>query len=248
MFGLFSKKKEKQNSAAGFGALQTDMHSHLLPGIDDGARHMEESLELIRGLKALGFKKLITTPHVLWDMYRNTPEIINKKLETVRQALRENDIDIELYAAAEYFLDEHMERLIKEKQPLVTIKDNMVLVEFSVMHMSINMKELIFDLQMAGYQPVLAHPERYVYLNKNREIFDELRANGVLFQLNLLSATGGYGKSVLELAQYFLKNGFYSVVGTDLHHAGHLQRLKDFKAPPELQELLSSPQLLNAQL
>ena len=247
MFGLFSKKKNEE-FAIDFSAIKTDMHSHLLPGIDDGSPDIKTSVELVKGLKNLGYSKIITTPHILWDMYKNTPEIINEKLEVLRGTLKENNIDIEISAAAEYFLDEHTAGLVQKKQPLLTLKDKMVLVEFSVMHMSINMKETIFDLMMAGYQPVLAHPERYTYLSQNRAIFDDLRANGCLFQLNLLSMAGGYGKTVLDLAKYFLQNEFYTLVGTDMHHSGHLERLKTIKAPPELNNLLNSPNLLNPKL
>lgn len=247
MFGLFSKKKDAE-VAVDYSAIKTDMHSHLLPGIDDGSQDLRTSLEMIEGLKNLGYSKIITTPHVFWDMYKNTPEIIQERLGIVQEALRENNIDIELKVAAEYFLDEHTAELVRRKEPLLTIKDNIVLVEFSVMHMSINMKETIFDLMMAGYQPVLAHPERYTYLNNNREIFDDLRANGCYFQLNLLSISGGYGRVVSEMAKYFLKNDFYDLVGTDMHHIGHLERVKTLKAPPELHQLLTGQKLLNSRL
>lgn len=248
MFGLFSRKKGKRDSVIDFAALGADMHSHLLPGIDDGAPDMETSLELIRGLQDLGYKKIVTTPHILWDMYKNTPEIINEKLGLVRKALKENDIDIEIHAAAEYFLDDHMAQLIHNKEPLLTVKDNWVLVEFSVMHMSINMKEILFDLQVSGYQPILAHPERYAYLSHDRGIFDELKSNGVYFQLNLLSVSGNYGRTVMELSQHFLKKGYYDLVGTDMHHIGHLERLRNLKIPADLQELMESGRLLNSQL
>lgn len=247
MFGLFSKKKNK-NTVVDYASIKTDMHSHLLPGIDDGSPDLETSIQLIRGLKDMGYSKLITTPHIFWDMYKNTPKIISEKLQILQEALKENQLDIEICAAAEYFLDEHTAELIRKKEPLLTISSNIVLVEFSVMHMSINMKETIFNLMMAGYQPILAHPERYTYLAKNLQVFDELKANGCLFQLNLLSLAGGYGREVHDLARHFLNNGFYSLVGTDVHHSGHIERLKSFSAPRELHNLLASGQLLNPRL
>ncbi|MFV0606750.1 MAG: tyrosine-protein phosphatase [Niabella sp.] len=247
MFGLFSKKKNDQ-IAVNFATIKTDMHSHLLPGIDDGAPDMDTSLHLIEGLKNIGYSKIITTPHIFWDMYKNTPDIVHKKLDEVHIAMKKKGLEIEIEAAAEYYLDEHVDDLLQKKEPLLTFHNNMVLVEFSVLHMSNNMKEVIFDLLMAGYQPVLAHPERYTYLNYNRDVFDELKANGCMFQLNLLSVAGGYGKSVKELATYFLKGNFYSLVGTDMHHTGHLERLKTFTAPPELHDLLSGQELLNPKL
>lgn len=247
MFRLFSKKKHK-NTAVDYASIKTDMHSHLLPGIDDGSPDLETSVQLVKGLKNLGYSKLITTPHIFWDMYKNTPKIISEKLHILQEALKENQLDIEICAAAEYFLDEHTAELIRKKEPLLTISANMVLVEFSVMHMSINMKETIFNLLMAGYQPILAHPERYTYLAKNLQLFDDLKTNGCLFQLNLLSLAGGYGREVHEMARHFLNNDFYTIVGTDVHHSGHIERLKSFSAPHELQKLLVSGQLINPQL
>ncbi|WP_157097829.1 tyrosine-protein phosphatase [Niabella ginsenosidivorans] len=228
--------------------VKTDMHSHLLPGIDDGAPDLETSIMLIRRFKELGYTKLITTPHILWDLYKNTPDIIENKLELVRNALKENQIDIEITAAAEYFLDDHMTELLQKKEKLLTIKENQVLTEFSTMHKALSMKESLFDVQMAGYQPILAHPERYVYLYKKWDFFHEIKDNGVLFQLNLLSLTGGYGSRVQEIAQYLLDNDFYTFVGTDLHHEGHMSRLQSLQIPEKLQNLLTGDRLLNKAL
>ncbi|MCH5596531.1 tyrosine-protein phosphatase [Niabella ginsengisoli] len=224
------------------------MHSHLLPGIDDGASDMETSMELIEGLKNQGYSKLITTPHILWDIYKNTPEIIHSKLDDVREELNKRSIDIEIHAAAEYFLDDHLSELLQKKEPLLTVKDNMVLVEFSVMHMSMNMKEILFDVQMAGYQPILAHPERYTYLYKQYDVLHDLKDNGCMFQLNLLSATGGYGKTVSEMANYFVKHDFYDFIGTDMHHTGHLARLKTINVSQEVKTLVNSGRIVNNQL
>ena len=226
MFKLFSKSSSK-NEKFDFSQVGTDMHSHILPGIDDGSDGIETSLQLIRGLKALGYNKLIATPHIMWDMYRNTPEIIKRQLNLVREAVKKEGIDIEINAAAEYFLDEHVEDLLQKKEPLLTVSENRVLTEFSMAFPSMNIKEILFEMQMQGYQPIIAHPERYTYLQRNKEFYDELRDIGCVFQLNILSLGGHYGKSVAELAQYLLRNGFYTLVGTDLHHAGHLEGLAD---------------------
>ncbi len=242
MFGLFKKKIEPTFD---FAALGADMHAHWLPGIDDGAKTLDDSIHYIKGLQEIGYTKLIASPHILWDLYRNTPEIIQRKLELVQKELKNQQIDIELHAAAEYFLDDYFADLIQKKEKLLTIKDNLLLVEFSTIHMSQNMKNSIFDAQMAGYQPILAHPERYAYLIKSKEVFHELKENGCLFQLNILSALGGYGKQVEELSAYLIKNNFYNYMGTDLHHQGHLARLKGMKATPLLLQLLDSGSLRN---
>jgi tyrosine-protein phosphatase YwqE len=249
MFGLFSRSSKKGGGEKfDFSLIKTDMHSHILPGIDDGAGDMETSLELISGLKDLGYQKLIATPHIMWDMYRNTPDIIHRKLDEVRNAVKQAGIDIQIEAAAEYFLDEHCEQLLKNKEPLLTMSDKKVLVEFSMAFPPMNIKEVLFELQMQGYQPIIAHPERYTYLSRNKEFYDELKDVGCLFQLNILSLGGGYGKSVLELAQYLLKNNFYTILGTDLHHSGHLDGLGDPRLAGILAKNIDMGKLINKEL
>ena len=246
MLRLFGRsgKKEKFD----FSLLKTDMHSHLLPGIDDGAQDLGTSIELIRGLRDLGYTRLITTPHIMWDMYRNTHEAIKEKEVLLNQELERQGIDMKIHAAAEYFLDEHVEELLAAKTPLLTISGKMVLVEFSLAFPSLNLKSLLFEIQMQGYQPVIAHPERYVYLDRNKEFYTELKDTGCLFQLNILSLGGQYGRTVTELAHYLLKNGFYSLVGTDLHHTGHLEAMAKLEVPETLIKIIESGQILNPKL
>lgn len=247
MFSLFKKSKsggEKIN----YSVIGVDMHSHLLPGIDDGAADLAASVELIRGLKALGYRKLITTPHIIWDMYKNTPAVITEKLDLVRKALQEEGIDIELNAAAEYFLDEHVEELLKKKEPLLTVSGNKVLIEFSMLFPSMNAKDVLFDMLMSGYQPIIAHAERYQYLQQNKEFYDELKDMGCLLQLNILSLYGHYGRTVRELAEYLLAKGFYDLVGTDLHHSRHLEELKHAEMTPALKKAFDSGQISNSLL
>jgi protein-tyrosine phosphatase len=221
---LFSWKKKKD--VPDLAWLHTDMHSHLLPGIDDGSQDLATSMKLIRGLVELGYKKLVTTPHILWEMYPNDPQIINTKTEEVRQELGVQGIDVEFHSAAEYFIDDHFASQLEVRAPLLTLKDNLVLVEYSMITAPMELQEVLFELQLQNYQPVIAHPERYIYLSRKKEFFDELRAAGCLFQLNLLSLGGHYGASVQELAGYLLKKEYYDYAGTDLHHARHLDALR----------------------
>lgn len=245
MFKFFSKSK---SSKPGFEALKTDMHSHLLPGIDDGAQDIATSIQLIKGMKEAGYSKLITTPHIMWDMYQNTRDIILSTLDEMRDVLKEQEIGIELDAAAEYFLDGYVMGLLKNKEPLLTFGDNMVLSEFSMASPPIDLKEILFEMRMQDYQPVIAHPERYIYLEHNKEFYDELKDAGYLFQLNILSFAGVYGRSVNELAHHLLKKGYYDFVGTDLHHARHLKALQDSAITDQLSKLLESGNIRNLQL
>src|SRR5688572_4983731 len=189
---FFGKKKTSSIDLSWLGA---DMHSHLIPGIDDGAPDIATSLELIKGLQQLGYKKLITTPHILWEVYPNTTEIITQGLASLKKAMADEGITIELHAAAEYFIDEYFEENLKKKIPLLPISGNMVLVEFSMITAPMDLQQVLFEMQIQNYQPVIAHPERYIYLTQSKQFFDELKDAGCLFQLNLLSLTGYYGKS-----------------------------------------------------
>lgn len=224
------------------------MHSHLLPGIDDGAPDLETSLQLIRGMSAMGYSKLITTPHVMWDMYKNTREIILDKLGLLQSAVKKEGLNIEIHAAAEYFLDDYVAGLLKNKEQLLTVSGKMVLVEFSLAQPSMSLKDILFEMQMQGYQPIIAHPERYIYMEGNKEFYDELKDIGCLFQLNLLSLTSHYGKSVSNLAQYLIKKDYYDMVGTDLHHFRHLEALSNNIISPMLEKLMKSGKIINPQL
>jgi tyrosine-protein phosphatase YwqE len=221
------------------------MHSHLLPGIDDGAQDIESSLEMIEGLVKAGYKKIITTPHIFWDMYPNTTEIIIQKTGELKHAVTEAGLSIEISAAAEYFIDEHFEDELRDKVPLLTVKDNMVLVEFSMLTMPFDLNDILFEMQIQQYQPIIAHPERYIYLRHKKEFFDELKNNGCYFQLNLLSLCGVYGTSVQELAEYLLKRNYYDFAGTDMHNVKHLEALQRLSSSPLYEQLLASNHLKN---
>lgn len=246
MFSLF-KKKEKL--PVDFSGLRTDMHSHLLPGIDDGSRDIDNSIELIRGLEELGFSNFITTPHILWDLYKNTADTIGAAHTVLSARMNAEKMNVNIRAAAEYYLDDHFDNLVTDKTPLLVIKDKMVLVEFSFLTPPPNFKDLLFRIQIDGYQPILAHPERYTYFAGNKKMFDELKSIGCLFQMNLLSLAGYYGPPTAELAQYLLKKDMIDLLGTDLHHVRHLEALRNSHAMmPAIQQLLQSGRLLNPTL
>jgi tyrosine-protein phosphatase YwqE len=239
--------KKKSSKPTDLSWLKTDIHSHLIPGIDDGAPDVATSLALVKDLVAMGYQKIITTPHILWEIYPNTPEIINAGLTELQEAVAAEGIEVELGAAAEYFIDEHFGELLRDKVPLLTLKDNLVLVEFSFITAPLDLQDVLFDLQMLNYQPVIAHPERYLYLERNMGFYETLKNAGCYFQLNLLSLTGYYGRGVQELAAYLLKQGYYNLAGTDLHHARHAAALRKLEASP-LYEQLKRTELLNASL
>lgn len=241
-------RRNKKDETPDLSVLGTDMHSHLIPGIDDGAKDIAASIELIKGMSDLGYKKLITTPHILWDMYRNTPEIILSGLQKLKSAVDNEKLPVEIQAAAEYFLDDHVAELVSKNERLLPLGGKMILVEFSMAFPSFTVKNILFDMQMKGYLPVIAHPERYAYLAGNKIFYDELKGIGCLFQINLLSLTGYYGRTVTELAHYLIKRGYYDLAGTDLHNMSQLNRLRDISITNGLKKLLDSCTIINSQL
>ena len=216
-----------------------DIHSHLLPGIDDGAKVFEDSLQLIRDLQSFGIQQFITTPHIIQHIWENTKkQIIVNKNNTIAE-LRKNDIHLPFQAAAEYMMDDQFVRLF-QSQDLLTLKDNYVLVEMSYINAPIQLYSILFDLQVAGYIPVLAHPERYLFYHKNVDEYTKLKKAGCLFQLNLLAVTGYYGDGITKIAEQLLQKGMYDFVGSDVHHDNHIAafnqkiKLKDWSPLKEV--------------
>lgn len=199
-----------------------DIHSHLLPGIDDGAKNIEDTISLLTSLKNIGFSQFITTPHSITGIWDNTPISIASKLEETKPLLNETH----LKAAAEYMMDSFFFERIKKEEQLLTLKENYVLVEMSYLNAPIQLYDIIFEIQIQGYKPILAHPERYLFYNNNFEEYHKLKKNGCLFQLNLLSATGYYGVGVTKITQKLLDANVYDFVGSDVHHQKHVQSLR----------------------
>lgn len=202
-----------------------DMHSHLLHGIDDGAKTFEDSLMLVKALEGFGFSQFITTPHVMQHVWNNSADQIkSRETETVIK-LEKNQITLPFRAAAEYMLDDNFVQLFQSEK-LLTLKKNYVLVEMSYINAPIQLYAILFDLQVAGYIPVLAHPERYLFYHHNFEEYLKLKKAGCLFQLNLLSVVGYYGESIAKIADKLLQKGLYDFVGSDVHHANHIAAFK----------------------
>lgn len=245
---LFGSNLPPADSLA-LAALGTDMHSHLLPGLDDGAETVEHSVELLRQLQALGYRKLIMTPHVMGDFYRNTPESIRGALVALRKAAAAAGITgIELEYAAEYYLDESFGRRLENNEPLLTFggEQRLVLFETSYINEPFNFNETVFNLLAAGYRPVLAHPERYTYLYGRFEELARIREQGVLLQVNLNSLTGYYSAGAKRVAEKLIDEGLVDLLGTDTHHLKHLDTLRSkVLISPYLAKALALPLLNN---
>ena len=199
----------------------TDIHSHLLPSIDDGSKSIEETKLLITNLMELGFKKFITTPHIMEGVWENTGTIISEKLLKTNIELQKEGLP-ELSAAAEYMLDGNFLKILSTEK-LLTIKDHYVLVEMSYLNPPMNLYDIIFEIQLEGYTPILAHPERYNFFHNSLNEYKRLKTAGCKFQMNMLSTVGYYGPHVAKAADYLLTNNLIDFIGSDVHHSKHVE-------------------------
>ncbi|HCW05962.1 MAG TPA: capsular biosynthesis protein [Cytophagales bacterium] len=237
MFSFFFKRKKIESVF-----LQTDIHSHLLPAIDDGSQSLEQSLDLIRSFRDAGFKKLITTPHIISDTYRNTPEIINAKLNELRNFLGSDYNDIKLEAAAEYYLDPWLMNEVEKKSKLLTFGENYFLFEMNYLTEPYQLNDFLFKVSMQGYKPVLAHPERYQFMTVAKA--EDLHHRGVLLQINLLSLIGFYSKPVQSMAEQLIAHQLVDFIGSDCHSMRHASLLTTAFKNKYIQKAMNLP-LLN---
>jgi tyrosine-protein phosphatase YwqE len=242
----FTSQPSPDAAGVDFSSLHADMHSHLIPGIDDGAKSIEDSIELIRFLHSKGYSKLITTPHIMSDYFRNTPEIILEGLEALRKAVKEQNIPVTLEAAAEYYIDDGFIRKLEE-EPLLTFGDKYLLMEVSYINPPDNVHQVFFRAQVLGYKPVLAHPERYPYWYRDFDQYLKFYEMGVTLQLNLNSLSGYYGPDAKKIAEKLIDTGIIGALGTDMHHTRHAAALDKATQEKYLHKILESP-LINREL
>ena len=238
--GLFSRRKKNMNSQFAMPALrlQTDFHSHILPGIDDGAQTVDESIEMLKEFVNQGYNKLITTPHIHTLRYKNTIESINKSFNILKEEMINQNINIDLQFAAEYYVDNEFVKLIKEDQILSTSDFNYVLIEFAFQMPPIGTAKIFNLLQEKSYNPIIAHPERYEYWNGNLSLFSKLKDQGFLFQGNLLSANGGYGPNAQRNFEMLANNNMYDFLGSDAHDAESVKEINEIIKLPIVQKVI----------
>ncbi len=237
MFNWFKKQPP-------LNTLGTDLHSHVLPGLDDGVQNFEEAAQVAEKMIELGYSKLITTPHIMSDTYRNTPEGILAKCDELNIYLRKCELTIEISAAAEYYLDENLAAMVAGKKKLLTFGSSYLLFELNFMVEPFNLNEFIFSLITSGYKPVLAHPERYLFYQQQPRKLEDLISRGVLLQLNITSLTGYYSKAAADLARLMIEEKWVHFAGSDCHNMVHTKVLEEALKSRPMQKLLSLP-LLN---
>ncbi len=208
------------------GEIVVDMHSHVLPMLDDGADNMDDSLALLSELQKMGYKKLIATPHIMGDFFKNSKETIYPRLEELQKAAREKGLEIQLEAAAEYYLDEWFLEKLEKNEPLLTFGEDYILFELSYINEPPFVNEAIFNMKAQGYKPVLAHPERYIYWQGNTRMLKEIHDKGVILQVNINSLAGYYNKGAQRMAEELISLGIVEMLGSDCHGMRHIQAQK----------------------
>jgi protein-tyrosine phosphatase len=246
MFNFFKKKSSQKNAIPfNYGSIVVDMHSHVLPGIDDGAQTPQESVILIKRMMDLGIKKIIATPHIMADYYKNTPETISNALQILKDELKKENINIEIEAAAEHYFDETFKKRVEDHR-LMTMGDNYVLFEYSFMNPPPDAYAVIQKMIAGNYNPILAHPERYSYMTT--EAMTSLRGRGVNLQLNTISLTGYYGKDVKKKAETMIDMQLVDFISSDMHHLRHADAFRNALTTTYIEKVLFDYPLKNVLL
>lgn len=242
MFELFTKKEPNI-----LKYLNADVHTHLLPGVDDGVRDFETALSCINEMKRNGINKIYVTPHFQTHRFKNDEDDIKYRFDELQKQLGEYVSDIELQLAGEYLIDSGFEERLKTKN-LLAINNKYLLVEFSFNQSMLGMEELFFEIQMKGYEVILAHPERYHYLNQDSKLLNNLKEQGVYFQSNIMSFGGFYGSESMKRAYQYVDKGWINFLGTDIHGKKYRDALVDVCKKSKFQKLLKKNTFLNNQL
>jgi len=222
MFSFFTKKDFLVDYLEGF----IDIHNHILPGIDDGAKTVEDSIDLIKGFSEIGVKDFICTPHIMHNYYDNTPKTIKKSYKKLKKILKENGFeDVNINYAAEHMVDDNFEKILDNNKTL-GLNKNHLLIEMSYLQPSINFNSAVTKIKSRGIFPVFAHPERYQYLNNDYNNYQKYIAMGLKFQLNMLSLGGYYGSYAKNMALKLLEKGDFVFIASDIHNVRQLNALK----------------------
>lgn len=226
MFHFFQKKYFLADYLHGL----VDIHNHILPGIDDGAKNVKESINLLNGFSELGITTFVCTPHIMHNHYDNTPNTIHAAHKLLEEEMTAQKISsISLEPAAEYMVDDNFENLM-EREQVMTLKKEYLLIEMSYLQPSLNFDEAIDKIATRNYFPIFAHPERYMYFHGKYKSYPSLKRQGILFQMNLQSLSPhAYGKDVQKVAMKLLSDGLIDYVGSDVHNMRQLSLIKETK-------------------
>lgn len=231
MFNFFRKKKEDVKLF-----YHTDVHCHILPGVDHGAKNIQNGIELLKADMDMGIDRVILTSHVTSETFENTPETLQAAFDTFKAAVDEAGLDIEMHLSAEYRIDDYWQKEYAAGH-IIPMPGNYILLENSFVQELIGSDQMMFDLMCKGYKPILAHPERYPYWAHNRERYEKMHNTNLKFQINILSFTGYFGSSARDTANWLVKNGMVDMLGSDMHNLEHAEIIKDFLRSKEWRKI-----------
>ena len=240
MFNIFRSKDTDKTLF-----FHTDIHSHIVPGVDDGSPDLNTSVSLAKELNALGIEHIIATPHVTEVTFENTAETLSAPFESLKAALKAENVNVAIEHAAEYRLDGFFERSALAPRQFMLYPNNYILIENSFIQQALNFEQIVFDLKTLGLTPVLAHPERYAYYSTRKKVYQSMHDFEIQFQVNILSFSGYYGHEVKETAFWLLKNGLVDFIGTDLHRATHIELIKKFIGSSDYKKLVKNADVKN---
>jgi tyrosine-protein phosphatase YwqE len=245
---LFTKTRPRPISVAypPFEAVEVDIHSHLIPGVDDGAPDIATALSLMRHMQHLGFRKIITTPHIS-ELYPNSHQTILAGLAQLQRAAAEENLNLEFSLAAEYMINDMFEEKVANDEPLLTLPKRHILIEMSHLSEPVNLYSVLSLLITKGYTPILAHPERYRCYNGNMMYYEIIKSYGCRLQVNALSLVGYYGKQVADCAWSLINHRMADFIGSDIHHHRHLEAISQ-GISADLQHVLLNYPFQNKQL
>lgn len=197
----------------------TDVHSHILFNIDDGSYSIEESIELLKKLQNIGFHDVILTPHYIkGSNYSANNQIKRKQFNLLKETIKEHNLKINIHLGNEIFISNDILNLLETDEISSLNNTKYLLIELPFHNQILNLEDIIYEIKLKGYLPVIAHPERYTYFQENYKLVDNLKELDVMFQCNYVSILGYYGKSAEKLVKYMFKNKYVDYLGTDIHH------------------------------
>lgn len=232
MFGKLFKQNKEQVQLF----YHTDVHCHIMPGVDHGSQSVEQSLDMIRAEMEMGINRIILTSHVTAVTFENTQESLTRAFRVLKQAVADAGLDVELCVSAEYRMDEYFDKEYKAGH-LLPMPGNHILLENSFQQELMNLDDLLFDMQVKGYKTILAHPERYSYYSRRRKRYEQLHTAGARFQVNILSFTGYFGEEARDSALWFARNGMIDYLGSDMHNIKHAHIIMDYLNSKEWRKL-----------
>ena len=236
MFSFFHKKRYLIDLLSGF----VDIHNHILPGIDDGAKNLEDSVALIKGFSEFGVNNFVCTPHIMHNYYDNTPETIEHSFQQLKNEMAAQGImDVALDVAAEHMIDDNFEEILVQNR-VMPLRKHYLLIEMSFLQAPINFDQAKNKVLTQGYFPILAHPERYLFFHNNFQTYTRLKNQNILFQVNLLSLTGYYGKEIKNIAIKLLDKGLVDFLGSDIHNISQLKVIKECTLPRNFLEKINT--------